>query len=83
MHQRGYVNDVLTRFGMAECKPVATPVDPGSKLTKNKVQSSEDLELPYRELLGALTYLASTARPDISFAVSRLGHFNNCFGKEH
>ena len=83
MHQQGYVNDVLTRFGMAECKPVATPVDSGSKLIKNQVQSSEDLKLPYRELVGALTYLASTTRPEISFAVSRLEQFNNCFGKEH
>lgn len=33
--------------------------------------------------MSALTYLAVTTRPDISFSVSYLGQFNNCYGKEH
>ena len=73
MHQWGYINEVLVRFGMSECKPVATRVDPGTKLTKNEVQSCEDLKLPYRELVGAFIYRALSTRPDISFAVSQLG----------
>jgi hypothetical protein len=32
MHQRGYVNEILARFGMIDCKPVATPTDPGTRL---------------------------------------------------
>ncbi|KAJ3661597.1 hypothetical protein Zmor_005987 [Zophobas morio] len=83
MHQRGYIKDVLSRFGMSDCKPVATPIDLGTKLEKNIDQSQEDLALPYRELVGALIYLSSTTRPDIAFAVSRLGQFNNCYGPEH
>jgi hypothetical protein len=83
MHQRGYVADVLERFGMSECKPVGTPVDLGTKLKTNGEQTEEDLKLPYRELVGALTYLATTTRPDISFAVSCLGQFNNCYKEEH
>ncbi|EFN65994.1 Retrovirus-related Pol polyprotein from transposon TNT 1-94, partial [Camponotus floridanus] len=61
----------------------ATPVTSGLRLEKNETQSDEDLRLPYRELVGALTYLASTTRPDISFAVSNLGQYNNCFGANH
>ena len=68
---------------MAERNPVSTPVDPGRKLKKNHSQSGEDSALPYRELVGSLTYLASTTRPDISFAASYLGQFNNCFGVDH
>jgi hypothetical protein len=68
---------------MSECKPVATPVEPGTKFIKKERQSNEELRLPYRELLGSLTYLSTTTRPDISFAVSHLGQFNNCYGKEH
>jgi hypothetical protein len=83
MHQRGYVADVLERFGMSECKPIGTPVDLGTKLKTNGEQTEEDLKLPYRELVGALTYLATTTRPDISFAVSCLGQFNNCYTEEH
>ncbi|KAJ3635178.1 hypothetical protein MTP99_008105 [Tenebrio molitor] len=83
MHQRGYVADVLERFGMSECKPVGTPVDLGTKLKRNGEQTEEGLKLPYRELVGALTYLATTTRSDISFGVSCLGQFNNCYKEEH
>ena len=27
LHQRGYIRDVLDRFGMADSKPVDTPMD--------------------------------------------------------
>ncbi|KAH0820277.1 hypothetical protein GEV33_002514 [Tenebrio molitor] len=52
----------------------------------NKLLKSEeapDENLPYRELVGALTYLSTATRPDISFAVNYLGQFNNCYGKPH
>ena len=50
---------------------------------KREVRSDEELQLPYRELVGALTYLASTTRPDIASAASYLGQYNSCFGREH
>lgn len=83
MHQRRYITEILSRFGMSECKPVATPADPNTKLLKGGEQDSEDAKLPYRELIGALTYLAMTTRPDIAFVVSQLGQFNNCYREEH
>jgi len=47
MTQRGYVNDLLNRFGMSESKPVGTPLDPGVKLKKKtkKKPGSTDLSL--------------------------------------
>ena len=83
MHQRGYINDVLSRFGMSDCKPVATPNDPGMKLEKKIDQTQENFALLYRELMKALIYLSSTTRPDIAFAVCHLGQFSNCYGAEH
>lgn len=55
----------------------------GEKLQKPQNQSSEDAKLPYRELVGSLMYLASSTRPDIAFAASYLGQFNNCYSEEH
>jgi hypothetical protein len=79
--QTGYINELLKRFGMFDSKPVCAPLDPGVKLLKSEEPPDENL--PYRELVGALTYLSTATRPDISFAVSYLGQFNNCYGKPH
>lgn len=83
LHQRGYIKDILQRFGMTDCNPVSTPLDKNVKLSKSEDRTPEDEELPYRELIGALTYLAQCTRPDISFSVSYLSQFNNCYKYAH
>ena len=39
--------------------------------------------LHYRSAIGALIYLSSGTRPDITFAVSKLAKFSNAPGKKH
>ncbi|XP_073979926.1 uncharacterized protein [Rhodnius prolixus] len=69
---------------MANANPVKTPMNTNVKLSKPEGPPSDgDMKLPYRELIGALTYLVLATRPDISYSVSRLGQFNNCYTKEH
>uniref|UniRef100_A0AAV1V3F5 Reverse transcriptase Ty1/copia-type domain-containing protein n=1 Tax=Peronospora matthiolae TaxID=2874970 RepID=A0AAV1V3F5_9STRA len=38
MRQTNFVQSVLTKFGMEDCKPVITPQDPFLKLTKQTLQ---------------------------------------------
>lgn len=69
---------------LLQCKLVATPIDANSKLKKAEKPSLDvHHELPYQELIGVLTYLSTTTRPDIAFAVSYLRQFNNCYGNAH
>lgn len=73
--QKGYTLDILARFGMEQCNTVATPSEVNAKqeeLTNSKTES-----FPYRELVGALMYLAVATRPDIANTVSRLAQFNS------
>lgn len=80
MSQRGYINDILNRFGMKDSKPVATPLDCNYKLVKGENGPDVHAEnLTYRELIGMLMYLAVCTRPDIAFAVSHLSQHNNCY----
>uniref|UniRef100_A0A6V7J2D0 Reverse transcriptase Ty1/copia-type domain-containing protein n=1 Tax=Bracon brevicornis TaxID=1563983 RepID=A0A6V7J2D0_9HYME len=85
MNQRGYLNDILEKFGMKDSKSVATPIELGTRIIK--CEDSRELEkwknLPYRELVGSLMYLSVCTRPDISHAVSYLSQYNSCYDQTH
>jgi len=71
--QRKYSVDLLTKFGLQDCKPACTPVAPGQQLSIKKGTVLKD-PTPYRSLVGALQYLIIT-RPDIAFAVNQVCKF--------
>lgn len=83
LYQKGYVTEILERFGMTDCKPVNSPMDVNAKLSTPADNPSDEKKLPYRELVGALMYLAIATRPDIAHAVSVLSQFNNCYEQRH
>jgi hypothetical protein len=71
--QRRYIDDILKRFGMEDCKPVATPVDISAKIDFD--DESPLADVPFREAVGALMHLMCATRPDISFAVGMVSRF--------
>eukprot|EP00253_Pinus_taeda_P006925 PITA_06925 len=68
-----YVNEVLDRFNMQECKAAITPIVMGLKLSKEDNNKDFDPSL-YKSIVGSLMYLTAT-RPDIMFAVSFISRF--------
>ena len=84
MNQKVYIENMLEKFGMKESKPVSTPMDCNVKLKKAINESeNQNKDLPFRELVGSLMYLAVCTRPDIAYAVSNLSQFSNCYDKSH
>lgn len=83
LSQSGYIRDVLARFGMSDCKPVRTPLDPNVKLHDPDGSNKENPDVPYRELIGSLMYLAQGTRPDIAFAVSALSQWCTSYNQIH
>jgi hypothetical protein len=88
LSQRQYILDILERFGMSDCNSVGTPLPPGTKLSKSMgPDSPEEVEfmrnVPYLSALGAILYLATMTRPDISYAVGYLGRFSSNPGPKH
>lgn len=86
--QESYINSLLQRFNVADCNVVATPADPNQKLTKEMCPNTEEERklmenVPFRELVGSLQYLAQSTRPDISFAVNVVSQFCQNPGKAH
>jgi histone deacetylase 1/2 len=73
--QEKYVSDLLKRVGMANCKPVNTPLSTSEKLSlyEGSPLGAHDTTR-YKSIVGALQYLTLT-RPDISFAVNKVCQF--------
>ena len=79
---------MLEKYGLADCHPIASPMNPGLVLTADMCPSSpEELasmrSVPYLSALGSLQYLATMTCPDIQFAVNYLARFNSNPGKQH
>ena len=73
--QPTYTEEVLKKFGMESCKPVATPAEAGQKLTKGTKDSEYVDKVLYQSAVGSLLYLSMRTRPDITFTVSRVARF--------
>eukprot|EP00253_Pinus_taeda_P028421 PITA_28421 len=71
--QARYVNQVLSRFNMQECKAAITPTIMGLKLSREDSSKDFDLSL-YKSIVDNLMYLTTT-RPDIMYAVSLISRF--------
>jgi Reverse transcriptase (RNA-dependent DNA polymerase) len=65
--QETYAKEILKRFGMENCNPIATPMELGTKLSRYDEGDEVDANL-YRSLIGSLRYLTCT-RSDIMFDV--------------
>eukprot|EP00961_Rhodomonas_salina_P008049 109247-Rhodomonas_salina.2 len=77
LSQEQFVQTMLERFNMVGCKPVSTPAEPGTHLTKEDQPPSPDKGVlrDYQRLIGGLMYLSCFTRPDISHAVNQCAKF--------
>lgn len=80
LSQENYINQLLNRFNMTDCKLANTPIE--HKLNINLENKNCDSRIPYQQLVGGLMYLAVLTRPDIAYSVSFLSQFNNCYNNE-
>ena len=73
--QGAYVRKLLQKFGMENCRPAPSPTT-AERLNVDDPASEEErasmVSIPYREAVGALTWLYINTRPDIMFAVHQV-----------
>jgi predicted CoA-binding protein len=90
MYQEAYITKVLKRFYMDKAHPLCIPMVVRS-LDVNKDpfrprEKDEELlgpKVPYLSAIGALMYLASHTRPDLSFAVNLLARYSSSPTRRH
>ena len=71
IHQENYAKEILERFGMTNCKVVATPLE-------REIYGEDDTEpadVEYRQLVGSMSFLVQVSRPDLCFSVNYLSRF--------
>ena len=88
LSQKGYIEKVLQRFGMQNCKPGDTPVAKGDKFSlsqcpKTDLEIQEMEKIPYAWAVGSLMYAQVCIRPDIAFIVGMLGRYLSNPGMDH
>lgn len=73
MSQAKYVEKILERFDMQNCKPRSTPCELKLAYTDDAEKMTDVRK--YREAVGSLIYLSVCTRPDLSFVVSKLSQY--------
>ncbi|KAJ3500022.1 hypothetical protein NLJ89_g9975 [Agrocybe chaxingu] len=71
IRQEAYTDVLLTEYGLTDCNPVSTPLDPVHPLgcESDVPFDVPDLVRSYQRLVGSLLFLQSCSWPNISFAV--------------
>ena len=87
LDQSQYIRVILERFNMSQAKPMPTPADHNTRLSKaDSPQTEEERSImrkkPFRSLVGALLYLRHT-RPDVANATRELTKFVQDPGIKH
>ncbi|CDO74744.1 hypothetical protein BN946_scf184964.g2 [Trametes cinnabarina] len=83
--QEEYIQSVIERFDMADCKPAHTPLPAGAVLESSKQPkpASDSFCQRYQSLISSLLYTALGMRPDIDFAVNKLSKYNSNPSEAH
>jgi hypothetical protein len=83
LSQGKYTVEIFKKFGMLNCKPMATPIVTNLKKLSVSSSNSDEIDLTlYRQLIGSLMYLVNI-RPDICYAVSGLIQFMSQLRQTH
>ncbi|XP_028418682.1 uncharacterized protein LOC114544169 [Dendronephthya gigantea] len=72
MNQTRYIEKILEKFKMTDCKPKPTPCELGvDKVLEVESPEMEDPGL-YRAIVGSLIYVMTGTRPDLCYIVTKL-----------
>ena len=88
LSQKSYIEKVLKRFGMQDCKPGDTLVAKGDKFNlgqcpKNGFEIKKMQKIPYVSVVGSLMYAQVCTHPDIEYIVGMLGRYLSNPGMDH
>ncbi|KAL3623658.1 hypothetical protein CASFOL_032474 [Castilleja foliolosa] len=81
LSQHKYLEKVLGKYGMSDCKPVITPLSSQFKLESCDQSDSAEKEkdeiedYPFANVIGSLMYAMVCTRPDLAYSLSILSRY--------
>jgi hypothetical protein len=87
LSQRAYIEKVLKRFRMSDCKSSVALITKGERFNKdqcpkNELEQQQMKSIPYASAVGSLMYTQVCTRLDIALAVGMLGRYQSNPGLE-
>ena len=88
LDQKRYVEVILSKFHMSDCKGVTIPLEGGLKYTKEQEAITEEERremesIPFRQAIGSLMYLMVCTRPDLAASIGVFSKFMQNPGIQH
>ena len=81
--QEMFIQNVLRRFGMEDCKPKKTPAEMNLKLERSSEPRSDIDVTAYRSLVGSLLYVPKQTRPDDTWITNQLSRHMQSPTQQH
>jgi hypothetical protein len=75
LDQTIFLKNIVTKFNMSDCKPVATPLP--VQINYEELNSNISYNAPCKNLVGCLMYAMLCTRPDMYAAINILSRKNN------
>lgn len=79
LSKKNYIKSLAKRYKIENAKLYNTPMEINLKLKQIEL----DINIKYRNLIGALLYISYGTRSDIAFSINYLSRFKNCYDKVH
>ena len=75
IHQTGYMNMILDRYGMQNSKPAKTPLSAGTKLVKASVKDALMDQMEYQSIVSSQMYGMQVTQPDLAQSIQQISQF--------
>jgi len=83
LSQTTFIDKILNRFLMQDCKPGSTPIDSNHQLKAIEDDDERTDATAYQQIIGSLMYLVTGTRPDLAYTITHLSQFNSSPSAKH
>jgi len=76
IHQKQYIDQIVTKYGLSQAAPAKTPLDKDNKLAKQENYTAHPkFRTEYQSKVGSLNFASNQTRPDTAFATGYVARY--------